>query len=214
MDSIEALLKSTNMNMENMDIEVINGFLCTTYLKDTKGKYITCNQNQLMTFGISNVDELVGLYDYDLMNGNEAALLRENDKRVLTTTKQQIFTEGFTRFDGKKLLGTSFKMLVRSQTQKIIGVIGLSLLNEVENSDKGSDNDFKLSKRQLDCLACLVKGFTGKQTSNALKLSQRTVEHYVEAIKLKMKCSRRSDLISKALLIPEIKARLERDFIF
>jgi DNA-binding CsgD family transcriptional regulator len=65
-----------------------------------------------------------------------------------------------------------------------------------------------LTDRQIGCLYHLVMGKTIKQTAEALKLSPRTVEHYLEAIKLKLGCRSRSDLISKALSMSVIRERI------
>lgn len=55
----------------------------------------------------------------------------------------------------------------------------------------------KLSKRQLDCLFFLSRGMTVKEIASNLHLAPKTVEHYLENIKLKLNCYSRSELISK-----------------
>lgn len=56
-----------------------------------------------------------------------------------------------------------------------------------------------LTNRQLQCLRLLINGQTAKQISEKLHLSIRTVEHYLEAIKHKLDCHSRAELIIKAV---------------
>ena len=75
-------------------------------------------------------------------------------------------------------------------------------------SGRPSSTHFDLTKRQIDCLALLVKGMSYKETGKKLNLSPRTVEHYVDAVKMKLNCDTRSELISKALKMRHIRDRL------
>lgn len=64
-----------------------------------------------------------------------------------------------------------------------------------------------LTQREFDCLNLLVKRKTAKEIAKALNLSSRTVEYYLERIKLKLNCDSRSQLIDLFLL-----NKLERQF--
>jgi len=68
-----------------------------------------------------------------------------------------------------------------------------------------------LTQRQEECLYYLAQGKTAKEIAIILNLSNRTVEHHLDAVKLKYCCTSRSDLISKALKLPFIKNRLRYD---
>ena len=68
--------------------------------------------------------------------------------------------------------------------------------------------EVSLTKRQTDCLYYLVQGMTVKQIAETMSLSARTVEHYLEAVKSKLQCKKRSELISRALKMKSIKDRL------
>lgn len=52
----------------------------------------------------------------------------------------------------------------------------------------------KLSKRERECLALFTKGYTYQVIGNLLKLSDRTVEHYMESVKNKLGIETRSEL--------------------
>lgn len=54
-----------------------------------------------------------------------------------------------------------------------------------------------LSRREKECLQLCVRGKSAKQTARILGLSHRTVEHYIDNIKFKLKVTSKSELIDK-----------------
>lgn len=54
-----------------------------------------------------------------------------------------------------------------------------------------------LSKRETDCLRCLITGMTAKETAKTLCISPRTVETYLDNMKSKTKSANKFELISK-----------------
>lgn len=76
---------------------------------------------------------------------------------------------------------------------------------------KQNNNNFGLSKQQIECLHYLAKGMTAKQTAKCMGLSYRTVEFYIENIKAKLNCTARIDLIQKAFQIEAIQRKLFAD---
>lgn len=54
-----------------------------------------------------------------------------------------------------------------------------------------------LSPRQLDCALLMTEGLTAKEIGKALELSHRTVEEYIEVLKLKFEAKNRLHLIAK-----------------
>lgn len=60
-------------------------------------------------------------------------------------------------------------------------------------------DDSIFSKRQLDCLFYLLRGFTAKQIAQCLELSHRTVEDHLQKIKEKIDCKSKSELINYAV---------------
>ena len=57
-------------------------------------------------------------------------------------------------------------------------------------------NNGKLSPREMECVHHLSLGHTAKETAQSLNLSNRTVEFYLANIKNKLKCTRKSEIIS------------------
>jgi len=51
-----------------------------------------------------------------------------------------------------------------------------------------------LSRREIECLQCLLDGLTAKDTAKLLFLSKRTVETYIANIKYKLDCRKKGEI--------------------
>lgn len=56
-----------------------------------------------------------------------------------------------------------------------------------------------LTKRELDCVQCLLQGKTLQQTAEMLFISPRTAETHLENVRQKLHCQNKSELIAKLL---------------
>jgi DNA-binding CsgD family transcriptional regulator len=54
-----------------------------------------------------------------------------------------------------------------------------------------------LSKRQLQCAKFLLEGKTAKEIAALSGLSNRTVEHYLDNLKNKLRCNNKVELVLK-----------------
>ena len=59
--------------------------------------------------------------------------------------------------------------------------------------------DIYFSRREGDCMICLLQGKTIKGTAETLNLSPRTVEYYVKNMKAKLNCRTKPKLIELVL---------------
>lgn len=196
------------------------------YWKDKKGIYLGVND----VFACANdlkINDIIGAKDFDYAFGEEhALLLRKNDQEVIYKDQSKTALES-VKVKGVIHYYLSHKAQLRSNTGKIIGIFGVSFsmngkdaictaLNEMSTLVHVSElnrleslfDPPHLTKRQFDCLFYLVKGKTMKQTAEILVLSPKTIEHYLDAVKVKFKCYTRSELIEKALQLPQIKEKL------
>jgi len=81
---------------------------------------------------------------------------------------------------------------------------GFKLKPDNKNRDKESFAYLNIhknlfSKRELDCIEHFTLGATIRETADKLLISPRTVETYLENIKDKLGCNKKSELISKLL---------------
>lgn len=53
----------------------------------------------------------------------------------------------------------------------------------------------KLSRREVQCIDYLLQGLSNKLIAAELHLSQRTIESYVDSIKIKLCCRNKMELI-------------------
>lgn len=58
-------------------------------------------------------------------------------------------------------------------------------------------DDIDLSARESECIKLLLKGYKANDMAEILNLSKRTVEHYLENVKLKANCFSKQDLFDK-----------------
>jgi DNA-binding CsgD family transcriptional regulator len=56
-----------------------------------------------------------------------------------------------------------------------------------------------LTQREKEILYHAVRGNTARKTAEATNLSPRTIEHYLETLKMKFNVSNKTDLIAKAI---------------
>ena len=212
---IESFLEATSAN---------------AYWKDREGRYLGCNSLMLSFNNIKSDQCLIGKTDQDLWWRDQAPSMMKNDREVALRDKANTFIE-VTQAESPivpALRFLSYKTPLRTQTGKIIGIFGASFLMKGEETlftalnelstfinpvviEKIAQSDHlttskttSLTPRQLDCLYYLVKGMTHKQIATTLNLSPKTIEHYLDAIKIKLDCTDRAELTTKALQMPEI----------
>ena len=53
-----------------------------------------------------------------------------------------------------------------------------------------------ISERESECLCYLIRGKSARETGIALNLSQRTIESYLDSLKAKLNCRKKTDLIN------------------
>ena len=63
----------------------------------------------------------------------------------------------------------------------------------------GAHSPLPLTDRQQECVFFLIRGKTAKEIANILMLSVRTVESYIEAIKYRLGCTHKSQIVEKAI---------------
>ncbi len=62
------------------------------------------------------------------------------------------------------------------------------------NLGKQLENQY-LTQREIDILKCLLQGYSAKETGLDLGISYRTVESYLNSLKLKLRCNKKSELV-------------------
>lgn len=225
------------MQINHLDIEHCFDLPCHVYWKDTKGTYQGSNDYPVKVMGINKGLDFVGFNDRDLLKQDAAALIHINDNAVISkrlpltvpekaqwaneilqdyhviSYKQPLYNK-----TGKKVIGImgySFHLPNNKTTHSLVNKTKMLVQHAITHHFKPcSTNEMSPVKshlptqRQLDCLYYLVLGYTAKDIASILGLSRRTIEHYLDNLKLKFNCVTRPDLIALALELPAIRNRL------
>ena len=80
-------------------------------------------------------------------------------------------------------------------------LVGQSIPNSLRQSQLTQNHQPIISKREYECLECLLKGMTAKETGLRLHISQRTVESHIGSIKQKFHCDTVMQLMSKLIML-------------
>lgn len=177
--------------------------------------FMACNDLQAKNFGFNTHSDIIGLHIFDIIRETQAShQLIENNKRVLIDNKKMVFFERSTSKNSTEITGLSYKQPLKNNHNKPCGTVGIAfLIDNKESLFSDGHSEIALSNRQIDCLYYLTKGMTSKQIAQRLQLSPRTVEHHFEAIKEKLNCHSRTDLVEKAHQVTAIKQRILFDYL-
>lgn len=94
----------------------------------------------------------------------------------------------------------SFKHAITNQFSNVLSAKSSNyksmLTTAMRPNIPATQNDkIKLTQRELDCISCLKKGYTVKETAEFLSISPRTVEVYYNNLRVKFGCKRKRELI-------------------
>lgn len=191
------------------------------YLLDAKGATLKINEVGASICGFHSPTQAIGKTIFDVSIGHNAKDLLDNCASVLKQESVKIFDECNMRFDGRSLQFLSIKFPCYDSAYQLQGTFGISIvLGEhsladaiTQLSDLGllsknasQDQTIKLNlgnvlltPRETECLEYTVKGFTAKQIAKKLHISSRTVEDYINQVKIKLDVSTKQEMIQKLL---------------
>lgn len=195
---------------------------CGSFWKDCNGLYMGCNDIAAEKSLLKSRQDIIEMSDFDIasLSFSEAELIRQGDQIVINTQKPHYFLYSATNLQNKNVFLT-FKAPLWNLKNELVGVYGIDTFIDMNNEKTYhqilektgiSTKDFiklkctilsqgyilknkRLTQRQYDCLYWLSRGMTIKEIALKLKLSARTVEHYLETVKNKLNCNTRSELI-------------------
>jgi DNA-binding CsgD family transcriptional regulator len=196
---------------------------------DVNSKFLTASETALKWTGFKSYTVLEGASYYDMpckIAEEHDVYVAQNESLIACDRPLSILGYFcYANDDWKVIFGK--KYLLKDQNGKILALVShfnditnhnlidLSKLldininkNFVKVSRKqvsyvlgDSYSKIPLSKRQSECMFFMLRGKTAKDIAKILRLSPRTVEEYIEQIKFKLKCTTKSDLIEKAIIL-------------
>lgn len=167
------------------------------FYKDKESRYLGCNDVIAKMLKLDSRFDICGMTDYDLtILPFQADLLRKHDIEVMTQ-KKMLKLEHTVKVDETYIMITTTKMPLLSSDGKVLGVFGIDTLHH--HYGMHSTIAQKLSTREADCLYYLTRGMTAREISAELQLSRRTVESYIDNLKAKLNCRKKSELVRMAI---------------
>lgn len=182
-DNVSGINEDSLMIVAKQEFDIAHGFtIINAYNGYVEFQYFgtTQNRSDINNFYINNLGLLhnFGMYFRDRAH----ALIEQAEKTRFKTPGQQFFWL-------KKDEATD--QYVRSNY--------FTETNEVERYYlSGELSHVYLTKREAQCLTALIDGMTAKEIGKFFDISFRTVENYLNDIKQKLSCRKRSDLVTTA----------------
>jgi len=174
-------------------------FTPNIYFKDVHAVYQWCNLAQLSLFHYNDVS---GLSLIDLFDKKTANQLEQVDRQVVSSGNRMIFIEEGPYPNGSYTKTLSIKQPLKSDVGEILGMIGFSVIlhdkQVLQEQFFARTKQNGLSKQQSECLYFLMQGYSAKEIALHMHISFRTVESYLDVIKNKLNCIKKSDLINLA----------------
>ena len=192
-------------------------------LKDLNSIYISASKKAVKLLGFDRCDQMEGIQDYDLRcKASEDANVFIQQDNVVKSSALPLSVIGVHTYineEIKTLLINKYLIFNKHANPIAIGCYCVELnknimngiadissgrtvkkYNVTENYYLNADyEDVSLSQRQSQCLFYLIRGKSTPMIASILGLSPRTIESYVEEIKNKMGCTKKSELIEKAI---------------
>ena len=176
------------------------------------------NEQDAKSCGFDSIKNAIGKTCFAGFTQAATEITTQNDKAVMSNQCVKISEEDVVLSNGNISRPTlSIKLPWYNNENKVIGLFGCSiilgqqslaysldlvseigLLSKKENVTSYIGDDISenyLSKRQLSCAKLLLAGMTQKEIAFHLGLSPRTIETYIENIKLKLHCRNKAALI-------------------
>lgn len=193
------------------------------YEKNRESIYTYANEHTLALADIASPKDFLDKSDKDLPWKNQAELLQHNDKEVMSTGNVNCAVETLKLTGENWASYLTIKVPSRNDNKRIQGIHGTSLqinmlnptllstlLSKLNDTAKtnvtqslrmhalnlSSLND-ALTVREKECLLHVARGRSSREIGHILELSNRTVECHINNAKVKLGCTKKSQLIDR-----------------
>ena len=200
------------------------------FFKSNEFTYAGANLRLLEFAKLKKFKDVIGKNDFNLPWSENAKTYREIDHNVISGKEQKIAMKVRIASGELKPAIQRKKPLRDIATGEILAVMvvmeesKIDFINSTLDFDQGkylseittqymvSSYDCKgydLSTRESECLFYLLRGMQSKAIGKRLGLSPRTIEKFIDKLKVKFKCHYKTELIEKAIeqgltyIIPE-----------
>ncbi len=181
------------------------------FWKDDELVYRGGNQLFVKAIGAESIQDIVNKTDYDLPWKAAADQYRDSDLRVLAGEK--IINKRETRYfeGGVQKITLINKLPLRDENGNIRGIVGLhqemlvagsEVINISNNLEKNElisiikKMNKELTSKEIICLSLWLSGYSIKESSQYMHLSNKSIESYRTSVKNKLKISYKNQLIN------------------
>jgi len=204
--------------------EYINHIPGYFLIKDVNSRYQNISPDFVKLSGVTSANKLIGKTVEEVPNkySEYHRSILNLDQKVVTSSKKVVALDIFD-FGCETMVQLCQKTPLKNHRGNVIGIYINSIdmssfINDKYQFLKESDKKFignkflmktytltssfsplPISPRQQACLSLLIRGKTMKEIAYMLGISVRTVEAHFEAIKHKLGCRNKSQLIEKAI---------------
>jgi DNA-binding CsgD family transcriptional regulator len=197
-------------------LESILKFDFAVFFENTDHITCYCNEVTANAYNFDSVSHCIGKSWVTNFTKLNLKKVLTSDQNIVRQNSRVIENNSYIRKNGTSCETLSIRMPWYNEDNKVIGLFGcsillgvqplanslsevsrLGLLNCVPDSIiSGIEiNNQYLSKRELECLHLAIRGKSARQAAIELGISQRTVEEYLNNIKLKMRVKSKSEMI-------------------
>lgn len=197
--------------MINQIIKHLNIFI---WAKDTNYKYIFCNEHFAEAAGLDSPEQIVGKSDIQLPWKRFADYYQADDYGVLqgnTRINVPVVTDTVTNI--KEVLVTESQLL--NKNNQCIGVAGscIDITGKQLVKKTGYYDPIKkryyfddeilgntyLTTREIVVFKHILLGYSARQIGEKIKISPKTVESYIETIRIKLQAKNKGEIIATAI---------------
>jgi DNA-binding CsgD family transcriptional regulator len=186
----------------------------SVFIINTNSELQLINRHCAQICGFDSEGSALGKTAFDFMvekSANEAVLF---DREVFTTRQTKMVDQEMVNQAEMYSKLLSIRSPLFDYHNNLVGLVGFSIVLNVHSlaesvsklanlgilkSTKPFHPSKKLSSQQSACAKLLLEGHSYKRIAAHLGLSPRTVETYIEQLKIKLNCRNKAELISKLI---------------
>lgn len=190
---IEHFIKEINL-LENLN-EVDSFVSIPIYWENTDSIVLGANKCVIDSLKFPSLISYAGKSVYELYPTAMADHIKQHNDEVIRTEQVMCQEESIINNNGELKHYLAFKGPLYDDCKNVIGLVGTSIdithqkeaskiFTQLVPKHQNTQNNIKISNRELDCLKLLKEGLSSKQIAVILDISKRTVEQYIDTAKI------------------------------
>ncbi|OGT60429.1 MAG: hypothetical protein A3F14_00295 [Gammaproteobacteria bacterium RIFCSPHIGHO2_12_FULL_43_28] len=197
-----------------MKEQILNHLNLYIWAKDKSFRYLYCNEHYAEAAGLESPNQIIGKTDEQLPWRKLANYFKAGDYGVLQGQARTNTAESSDTINNITDILVSENQLLNN-SGKCIGLVGSFIditgkqlvkkagkYDSVNNRFYLDEEDFNnayLAGREIEVFKKLLLGYSARQIAEVIKISPKTVESYIDSIKLKLQAKSKGEIIATAI---------------